>query len=108
MRKNKYNRSIVVTEDGLKFDSKKEYERWLSLKQLESVGKIFNLDRQVKFTLLPKNELYRELNYIADFVYTDENGIQHIEDVKGMILPEFKVKQKLFYHLYHKPIEIHK
>lgn len=103
---NKYNAHKVVTDDG-KFDSKREYEYWLKFKQLEQEGKIERLQRQVKYVLIPKTDKYRELSYIADFVYI-ENGVEHIVDIKGMVLPEFKLKQKLFYYKYNKEIEIKK
>lgn len=106
-KKNKYNVSKVDTEYG-RFDSKKEYNRYLELLELQKQGTISNLQRQVKYQLLPKNDKYRELSYIADFVYTDSNNQVHIEDVKGLVLPEFKIKQKLFYHIYHQEIEIYK
>ena len=106
MKKNKYNATKVVTDEG-KFDSKREYEYWLKFKKLEEEGKIKHLQRQVKYVLIPKTDKYRELSYIADFVYI-ENGIEHIVDIKGMVLPEFKIKQKLFYFTYHKEIEIKK
>ena len=105
MGKNKYNAKKIKTEDGLVFDSKKEYEYWLKLRELEDAGKIEHLQRQVKYVLIEKNDKYRELSYRADFVYL-ENGVEHIVDVKGMILPEFKLKQKLFYSKFGKDIEI--
>ena len=106
MGRNKYNAKKIKTEDGLVFDSKKEYEYWLKLRELEDAGKIEHLQRQVKFVLIPKNDKYREMSYRADFVYDDENGVEHIIDVKGMILPEFKLKQKLFYSVFGKEIEV--
>lgn len=101
---NKYNAYKVVTDDG-KFDSKREYEYWLKLKELEQEGKIEHLQRQVKYVLIPKTDKYREVSYVADFVYV-ESGIEHIIDVKGMVLPEFRIKQKIFYFTFGKEIEI--
>lgn len=106
MRHNKYNAKRIVTEDGLKFDSKREYDYYLNLLDLEKSGDITNLRRQVKYILIPKNDKFRELAYVADFVYIDKDNIEHIVDVKGMILPEFKIKQKLFYSIFGKMIEI--
>lgn len=106
--KMKYHNKKVATDDGLKFDSKKEYNRYLQLRQMEEEGLVNKLERQVRFSLLPNNDKYRGVSYIADFVYYDSIGVQHIEDVKGLITPEFKIKQKLFYHFYHKEIEIYK
>lgn len=103
---NKYNAKKVKTDDGQIFDSKKEYEWYLEYLKLEQLGEISNLQRQVKFNLIPKTDKYREMNYIADFVFIDKNGDEHIVDVKGMVLPEFKMKQKIFYWKYGKNIEI--
>lgn len=103
---NKYNATKVHTDDGLTFDSKREYQWWLTYCDMQQRGEITNLQRQVKYTLIPKNDKYRELSYIADFVFLDSDGVQHIVDVKGMILPEFKLKQKLFYSIYGREIEI--
>lgn len=94
---NKYN---AISANG--FDSKKEYRRYQELLLLEKAGKIKDLDRQVHFTLLlPQWETYPRYGkkgqrikdgrrcvelacvYIADFVYTDENGQTVVEDVKG-------------------------
>ena len=33
--------------------------------------------------------------YIADFKYLDKDGNEHIEDVKGILTPVFRLKQKL-------------
>jgi len=43
-----------VSMDAIeKYDSKKEYERWLYLCQLEREGKITNLRRQVEYEIIP-------------------------------------------------------
>lgn len=36
-----------------KYDSKKEYDRWLELQMLEKTGEIVNLRRQVEYELIP-------------------------------------------------------
>ena len=48
----KYNNTKIECEDG-KFDSKKEYQRWLVLKDAEAQGVITDLQRQVKLVLIP-------------------------------------------------------
>ena len=42
-----------VTIDGVTWDSEKEYHRWCELKLLERAGKIFNLQRQVPYVIIP-------------------------------------------------------
>lgn len=99
---NKYKNNRIKYK-GMTFDSKKEYERFLTLEKKESCGEISNLTRQVPFTLIESQYVdgkcvERPLKYIADFVYT-ENGKQVIEDVKGyrkgQAYSMFVVKRKL-------------
>ena len=115
MWRSKYHSSKVTTEEGT-FDSKKELQRWEVLKDMEKMGLISDLERQVTFELLPKQILLvpREkkgrkqkcelpVTYIADFVYK-ENGKQIVEDAKGMRTPEYILKRKMMKFL--KEIEI--
>ena len=103
MGASKYHSTRINSADG-KFDSGLEYKRWVYLKALEQSGEIKNLVRQVPYTLIPaqyKNGkcLYRELKYISDFEYDITATEEHVvEDVKGIVLPVFKVKQKLMYY----------
>ena len=94
---NKY-RNVKCVYDGLKFDSKKEAQRYAELKLLEKCGAIQNLKTQVKFCIVPKTEKNRRARfYIADFVYT-ENGVHTIEDVKSPITrrnPVYSLKKAL-------------
>lgn len=85
--------------DGILFDSKKEAERWYELKLLERAGVIKDLDRQVKYELIPSQRIdgkvvERSVSYIADFTYT-ENGIAVVEDVKGYRPDDYIIKRKL-------------
>lgn len=97
------NKKTVI--DGLKFDSKKEANRWLVLKMLERSGEISNLQRQVPFILLEKEqgvngETLRQMKYIADFVYNDKEGNRHVEDVKGVRTDVYKIKKRLMWHIH--------
>ena len=104
--KNKYN-AKKVEYNGIKFDSAFELDCWRYLKKLASEGKIKDLNRQIKFELLPANSVYRALNYVADFVFFV--GDKYIvADAKGMVLPEFKIKQKIFFDRYKKEIYVFK
>lgn len=96
---NKYNNIKTRTTDGILHDSIKEANRWCELQLLLKAGYITDLQRQVKFELLPKQEGERAVYYIADFVYT-ENGKKVVEDVKGMKTKEYRLKKKmmLYFH----------
>lgn len=94
-----FSKKVII--DGISFDSKKESNRYLVLKNQERQGLIFDLQLQVPFVLIPaqyetvteytpkthkektvKKLLERKLVYVADFVYS-RNGEIVVEDVKG-------------------------
>lgn len=94
-RKNKYKNEIIYYKD-IRFSSKKEMHRYITLKQLEKVGTIKELELQPKFLLLDtihyKGNTYPKTYYIADFKYFDnEKGKYTIEDVKSPITAKDKV-----------------
>ncbi|MBQ9009309.1 MAG: DUF1064 domain-containing protein [Clostridia bacterium] len=100
-----------VTVDGIRFDSKKEAARWRELLVLKRAGLISDLERQVKYELIPVQRVdgkcvERAVNYIADFVYRDENGDLVVEDVKGYRDPhsagyaKFVLKRKLMLYVH--------
>lgn len=116
--KNKYGNK-KVEYDGIKFDSKKEAIRWAELKLLERSGLISDLQRQVKFVLIPSlreapaeqytrgakkgqfkpgKVIERECAYVADFVYI-KNGMMVVEDTKGMKTKDYIIKRKLMLFL---------
>lgn len=78
------------TEIGrIRFDSKKEAERFKELFMLERNGKIRNLKLQHDFTLqeaytTTDGERIRAIRYVADFTYYDcESNEFIVEDVKS-------------------------
>ena len=114
---NKYkNKKVVI--DGIQFDSKKEANRWLKLKALEEQGEITDLQRQVKFTLIPAIHetvgytkrgkpvnrcVERAVTYTADFVYKDSEGKTCVEDTKSAITAKDKgyiIKRKLMKYVH--------
>lgn len=109
--RNKYNARKMETADG-KFDSVAEWERWLLLKAMEKDGEIKGLERQVPYVLIPSQKkdgkiLFREVKYIADFKYTVvKTGEVVVEDVKGMVLPEFRLKQKMLFYFHHIEVKV--
>ena len=94
MMMNKYGAKKVVI-GGEVFDSKKEFYRWSDLKLLERAGKISDLQRQVKYELIPKQDGERACNYVADFVYIDADGNTVVEDTKGVRTDVYRIKKKL-------------
>ena len=93
---NKYFAKKTVAM-GLKFDSRWEAERWGQLKSMERAGVVDQLDRQIKYELNVNGQ--KICSYIADFTYllVDEDGSSRfiVEDAKGVLTPEFKLKKKL-------------
>lgn len=93
--KNKYNNKKVVY-NGIKFDSKKEMNRYIYLSSDDSIK---SLKTQVKYVLIPSiPKVQREISYIADFVY-EKDGKTIVEDVKSPSTAKdkvFLIKKKLF------------
>lgn len=85
--------------NGITFDSVAEMNRYIVLSDMEKKGEITNLRMQVPFELLPgftiNGHKQRAIKYVADFVYMDPDGIQHVEDVTGIETKEYIIKRKL-------------
>ena len=102
---NKYYNDKVRVQ-GVEFDSKKEARRWAELRLLERGKKIRDLQRQVKFELIPSQRdkdgkvIERAVTYTADFVYydVDKNEVV-VEDTKGFKTPEYIIKRKLMLYI---------
>lgn len=107
----KYHNAKVKIE-GETFDSRREYARWTQLQWMQKAGLIADLERQVKFVLIPAQRepdiigprggkkpgklLETECAYYADFVYTDlKTGEKVVEDAKGVKTDVYKIKKKL-------------
>lgn len=84
---------------GIVFDSKKEAERYQSLRLLERCGAIKNLKRQIPFLLIEKSVYGRAVKYVADFVY-EEDGVEVVEDVKGYKTDVYKLKRRMMAEKY--------
>lgn len=94
--RNKYG-AIKTTVKGIKFDSKKEASRYLSLLLLQKFGHISDLSLQPKFDLIVNGTKIGF--YKADFKYT-QYGKEVIEDVKGMKTPIYNLKKKMIKAIY--------
>jgi hypothetical protein len=89
----KYNAKKTVV-DGVTFASKLEARRWNELLLMQRAGVILNLQRQVPFEMTVNGHLI--CKYLADFTYTTtETGESVVEDAKGVVTPEFRLKAKL-------------
>ena len=114
--KNKYN-AKSVEYDGIQFDSQKEALRYKELTFLISQGIITDLQRQVKYLLIPAQRepatvgkrggikqgklIEHECSYMADFVYkVVESGEIVVEDTKGMRTKDYIIKRKLMLFVY--------
>lgn len=117
----KYHNKKVMVKTFC-FDSKREARRHAELTALQAAGAILDLQRQVKFVLIPAQReadvigkrggrkqgklIERECSYYADFVYTDaKTGERIVEDTKGMRTKDYIIKRKLM--LYIHGIRIH-
>lgn len=110
-----------VTVNGITFDSKKEAARYRELSLLERAGKITELQRQVKFELIPSQRIdgkvvERACTYVADFVYQIPYHYQYenedgnpvfaggfeivVEDTKGFKTKDYIIKRKLMLYVH--------
>lgn len=111
----KYHSFKATTADGITHDSRKEARRWCELQMMQRAGVISDLQRQVKFVLIPtqtetfprygkrgnrladgERVVEKECAYIADFVYI-EDGKKVVEDTKSDATKtkEYRIKKKL-------------
>lgn len=87
---NKYS-AIKVTEDGILFDSRAEWRRYLELKLLLRAGIIKNLKTHVLFDCVINGILL--FKYETDFTYQHDK-YDCLEDVKGVETGGFVIKFK--------------
>lgn len=113
----KYNNKKVEYE-GIKFDSSRERDRYIFLKEKEREGVILDLKLQPIFELIPNQYkksqkvlktkikeieilVERSLSYRADFSYilakTREYIVEDVKISKKLRPVEFRIKKKLMY-----------
>jgi hypothetical protein len=85
-----------VVVDGIKFDSKKEANRYRELRLMVDAGVISDLELQPVFELVPKQDGERAVKYVADFQYRSGSETV-VEDVKSPATktPVYRIKRKL-------------
>ena len=105
MKRQKYGNS-KITIDGIRFDSKREAQRWQELRLMERARRITDLRRQVKFVLIPSQRgedgkvIEKQVAYIADFVYL-KDGKTVVEDSKGYRTEVYRLKKKMMLYFFH-------
>lgn len=110
------NRKCIY--DGIKFDSQKERDRYIYLKEAENKGLIKELRLQVKYELIPavredyvehlktkdkikQRTLQLAITYTCDFQYIKDDELV-VEDVKSnpkMLTKEYQLKKKMLFAL---------
>ena len=101
-----FSKKVVV--DGITFDSKKEAQYYLTLKNAEKEGAIKNLELQKEYVLQDKfkinNKTRRQIVYKCDFSYiSTKDDKLHVVDVKSPYTAKDKVyrlKKKMFEYKY--------
>ena len=98
-------KNTKITTDGIKFDSKLEYKRYVELTLLQKAGKIQDLKIHPEFEIFPEfkkhGKTYRRTLYIADFSYFDVTANKYvIEDTKGVKTAVYSLKKKMFEYKY--------
>ena len=100
---NKFN-AVKCTYKDLVFDSIKEKNHYIVLRNMELSGEIKDLKLQPIFELVHKNTVFRAVKYIADFSFYDKDHNFVVQDVKGYkkgaAYQNFKLKQKMMYAKY--------
>ena len=104
---NKYGNEKTII-NNIKFDSKKEGNRYVELLWMQKAKLIKNLELQKKFELqenfMWNGKTIRKIVYICDFFYLDcEKGKYMVEDVKSPITkknPAYVIKRKIFLKKY--------
>lgn len=85
-KRRKYNNTPTFV-DGIKFDSKKESERYKEILLLKASGEIKEFVRQEPF------KLGGRFRYVSDFYITWKDGTKTVKDVKSYKTQAYKVKK---------------
>lgn len=98
-------RSRKVVVDGIRFDSKKEADKYCELKLLKKAGIIADFELQPEFELQPAyadkhGKKVRAIVYRADFKVIYSDGRQVVIDTKGYRTKEYQLKKKMLLFRY--------
>jgi hypothetical protein len=95
------NRKVEI--DGHMFDSQAEADHYGDLRFLERAGEITDLELQPVYPLIVNGVIVAQ--YRADFRFTDADGVVHVQDVKGVKTPVYRLKAKMVKAIYGIEIE---
>jgi hypothetical protein len=106
----KYGNKQSAASDGKVFASRRERRRYEELCLLEKMGKIRDLECQVKYELIPAQKMdegtERAVTYTLDFRYADtDTGRVHHEDAKGAKTQQYVIRRKLMLWIHQIRIE---
>jgi len=94
----------LTSIDNIRFDSHAEANRYTELKMLLQAKEIFDLQVHPTFVIWKmRNQATgkeEKIKYIADFSYTEKDGTNVVEDVKGVKTAVYKIKRKMFTTVY--------
>ncbi len=99
-KESKYHNKLTIVE-GIKFDSKKESQRYLDLRMMQKFGLISKLEIQKRYDF--KINDFLVTYYKADFTYFNKEGKYIVEDVKSEITRKntvYRIKKKLMKAIY--------
>lgn len=103
-KSNKYGAKKTVL-DGITFDSKAEARYYAGLKEREKAGEVHSVELQRPYTLTING--YLVATYKADFAFWDQVDERwRVVDVKGVVTPVFRLKQKMMKALYGIDVEV--
>lgn len=100
---NKYN-ARKTTVYGCTFDSKREAEWYMMLREKLRLGEIKHLECQPTYTLLEgfqdnQGKPQREITYTPDFLVEYDDGRREVIEVKGVRTRDYVLRKKLFLHM---------
>jgi hypothetical protein len=103
-RRSKFNAKKAYCSNAHKHDSKREAARCDELHVLWSAGVIADLVIHPQFWFVingkqVKHDNGRRCGYKPDFSYT-ENSQEIVEDIKGMVTPDFTLRKAIFKALF--------
>ena len=100
---NKYN-ARKTTVCGRTFDSKREAEVYLMLREKLRLGEIKHLECQPTYTLLERfrdnqGKQQKPITYTPDFLVEYDDGQREVIEVKGVKTRDYLLRKKLFLHM---------
>ena len=100
---NKYN-ARKTTVYGRTFDSKREAEWYMMLREKQRLGKIKNLECQPTYNLLEgfrdnQGKPQKPITYTPDFLVEYDDGRREVIEVKGVRTRDYLLRKKMFLHM---------